>query len=468
MNNPLKFVVMTDTHYYSKRNWIAGNYNDLPPANDQLLRKYSEEIIKHTFEELIQDNETDIILISGDLTNNGEIKSHEEMRELLRKLKAGGKKIFVTTATHDYYNDYMPAFVPDENGNDVPVPQFTRDMLFDYYSEFGISNALSVHKESMSYVSQLTDGYRLLALNDDYGDPHCGYSDDCFNWIKEQVKKAQDDRQVIIAMTHHPLITPSVFYEIIGGTNLLHQRELRIEQFADMGIPFIMTGHSHIHNISSVTTKSGKVFYDISTAALVGFPPVYRKILFSPDEKKIDVKSVFVDNVKGIDTNGLTLTEYIKNLFLGSIEDAVENAVNDYDKFADFAISMSVSRDISYKYKFIIQKVAKFLNNLTFGKVWKFVRRTSGVSSFEIKPVYDKRVVPFIIDAASNLFKGDADVEKSSVEYRLAQALLQRADKLLKPFSKKLKSIGIDSVSSVIMPLIHNDGLPDSNATLRY
>ncbi len=50
----------------------------------------------------------------------------------------------------------------------------------------------------------------------------------------------------------NPLIAPSALYEIIGGDNLLYQRDLRIEQFADMGIPFIMTGHSHVHNIASV------------------------------------------------------------------------------------------------------------------------------------------------------------------------------------------------------------------------
>lgn len=369
MINPLKFVIMTDTHYYSKRNWIAGNYNDLPPANDQLLHKYSEEIVKHTFDELSRDDFTDIILISGDLSNNGEIKSHEEMRDALKKLKACGKKVFVTTATHDYHNDCMPSYVPDENNKEVAVPQLNRDELLDYYGEFGYNDAISTHKESMSYVTQLADGYRLLALNDDYGDPHCGYSDDCFEWIKEQIKKAQDDKQVIIAMTHHPLITPSALYEIIGGDNLLYQRDLRIEQFSEMGIPFIMTGHSHIHNISSVKTKSGKPFYDISTGSLIGYPPVYRKIEISPSNRKIDIKTVFVDNVTGIDTKGLTLTDYIKKLFLGSIEDAVENAVNDYEKFADFAVGMSVAKKTSYKYKFLIQKAAGFLNRLTFGKV---------------------------------------------------------------------------------------------------
>ncbi|MGN1420579.1 MAG: metallophosphoesterase family protein [Eubacterium sp.] len=468
MKKALNFTIISDTHYYSKRNWIAGNYNDFPPDNNQLLIKHSEEIIKHTFDELSRNLEIDAVLISGDLSKNGEITSHEEMRDALAKLKKRGKAVYVITATHDYNDGFSPSYGRDENNKDVPVEGLERNKLLDYYGEFGYNDAISVHEESMSYVAQLADGYRLLALNDDYGNPHCGYSDDCFEWIREQVKKAHEDGQFIVAMTHHPIISPSAFYQLIGGANMLHQHELRAEQFADTGIPFILTGHSHIHNISSIKSQKGNILYDISTAALTGFPPVYRNICISPDDKKIDIESHFVDQVHGIDTNGLSLTDYTKKLFLGAVADAVYNAENDYDKFADFAIGMSISKETSAKYKFFFQNGAKFFNRLTFGKVWKLVRFSSGVSAAEIQPVYEKKLVPFLIDVAANLYKGDADMEKSSAEYRVFEGVLKKADKLAKPFLKKLRNKGINSISSMVLPLMHNDGLPDANAILYY
>lgn len=465
---PLKFTIITDTHYYSKRNWIEGNYDDFPPDNSQLLMKYSEEIVKHTFNALTKNHDSDIVLISGDLSNNGEITSHEEMRDELFRLKKSGKKVYVITATHDYNDGFMPAYGRNKYNKEVPVPELEREELLDYYGEFGYNDAISVHEESMSYVAQLADGYRLLALNDDYGNPHCGYSNDCFEWIKKQVKKAYEDGQFVIAMTHHPVIAPSVLYQIIGANDMLYEHELRAEQFADMGIPFILTGHSHIHNISSIKSKKGNILYDISTGALTGFPPAYREIEVFPNDKKIDVKSIFVDNVNGIDTNGLSLTDYTKKLFLGSVADAVENAEKDYDQFADFAVGISISKEVSAKYRFLFQNGAKFINHLTFGKIWKLVRFSSKVSSAEIKAVKDKRIVPFIIDVAANLYKGDADVEKTSVEYRVAESFLRRLDTLAKPFAAKLKKIGIESICDTVLPLIHNDGLPDANAVLYY
>ena len=464
----LKFTIITDTHYYSKRNWIAGHYDDFPPENGQLLMKYSEEIVNHTFSTLSENDESDIILISGDLTNNGEISSHEEMRDALKALKNNGKRVYVITATHDYNDGFMPAYGRDENNNEVPVPELERNKLMDYYGEFGYNDAISVHEESFSYVAQLADGYRLLALNDDYGNPHCGYSDDCFEWIKEQVKKAYDDGQFLVTMTHHPVIAPSVFYKLIGANDMLDQHELRAKQFADMGLLFILTGHSHVHNISSITTDNGNTLYDISTGALTGFPPAYREIEILPDERKIDVKSIFVDHVSGFDTEGLTLTEYTKKLFLGSIADALENAENNYEAFMDFAVGISLSKEVTTKYKFIFQRAAKFLNHLTFGKVRKFVRFSCKVSSDEIKPIYDKKVVPFVIDVVANLYKGDGDIEKSSAEYKIAESVLKKLDKLSKPFSKQLKAIGLENISSAVLPLLYNDGIGDANAVLNY
>lgn len=464
----LKFTVLTDTHYYSKRNWIAGNYDDFPPESGQLLTKYSEEIVKSTFDKLCENDESNIVLISGDLTNNGEITSHEEMRDALKVLKSRGKKVYVITATHDYNDGFMPAFGRDENNKPVRVPELEREELMNYYGEFGYNDAISVHEESFSYVAQLTDGYRLLALNDDYGNPHCGYSDDCFEWIKQQVKKAYDDGQFMIAMTHHPVIAPSVFYKIIGANDMLDCYEVRAKQFADMGLPFILTGHSHVHNISSITTENGNTLYDISTGALTGFPPAYREIEILPDERKIDVKSIFVDDVSGFDTEGLTLTEYTKKHFLGSIVRALSDAENNYTGFQDFAVGMSISKEVTSKYKFIFQKAAKFLNHLTFGKVRKFVRFSSKVSADEIKPIYDKKVVPFAIDVVANLYKGDGNIEKSSAEYKIAESVLKKFDKLSKPFSKKLKKIGLENISSAVLPLMHKDGIGDADAVLNY
>lgn len=467
MSNGLEFTLISDTHYFSKKNFVDGFDRNKKPKHDQLFFSMSEEIVNHTFDILCKNDMPDIILISGDLTYNGEKSSHIEMKNALRKLKNNGKKVYVITATHDYTSPLMPTYGIDKNGNCVGVESVDRDELLEYYGEFGYNDAIAKHESTMSYVAQLADGYRLFALNDDYGDPNCGFSEELMKWISEQAQSARKDGQYIVAMTHHPLVPPSPLFTAVAKGDMLCDFELRSKQLCELGVDFILTGHTHMHNIS-YCNEGNKRFYDISTAALTGFPPYYRQIVLDKDKRKMDIKTVRVDNVDGIDTNSLSLENYTKNLFLGAVSDALYDAEYDYEKFADFAVGVSVSKDTSRKYKPVFQRVARFLNRMTFGKVWRFIRFSSGVGKNEISKIYDKKVVPYAIDIAANLYKGDGNIPTSSVEYRMTYALLKKLDRLIAPFSKKLNAIGISSISEAVLPLINRGKNSDSDAVIYF
>ena len=55
----------------------------------------------------------------------------------------------------------------------------------------------------------------------------------------------------------------------------------------DLGFDFVLTGHTHMHNISYCKIGNKK-FYDISTAALTGCPPYYRQIVLNKEQKKAE------------------------------------------------------------------------------------------------------------------------------------------------------------------------------------
>lgn len=80
----------------------------------------------------------------------------------------------------------MPTYGIDKNDKYIEVESVKRTQLLKYYGDFGYNNAIAKHKSTMSYVAQLADGYRLFALNDDYGDPDCGFSDELMNWVKQK------------------------------------------------------------------------------------------------------------------------------------------------------------------------------------------------------------------------------------------------------------------------------------------
>ncbi|MDY3812230.1 metallophosphoesterase family protein, partial [Eubacterium sp.] len=210
-NEPLKVQVITDVHYYSRKLGVEGKAYDKMESKSQMVIKDSPYVIKRGFDMLCEDKSTDIVLLSGDVTHDGEMDSHIEFIEMLRELKNRGKRVYVITATHDYQDNGIAYACRGDERVEVPAVGDRHD-LWEMYYDFGPSEAIATHKESMSYVVQLAPGYRLFALNDDTnykpeGESGSGFSDDCMKWILEQLEDAKKNDQYVIAMTHHPMIS---------------------------------------------------------------------------------------------------------------------------------------------------------------------------------------------------------------------------------------------------------------------
>ena len=97
----MKLYIMTDLHYYSRRNWKCDPYS-VPRVNDQMQFRESEEILREAFDAVLADKECHTVLLTGDLTRNGEIVSHEDLIKILEEYTAKGLKILAFTSTHDY------------------------------------------------------------------------------------------------------------------------------------------------------------------------------------------------------------------------------------------------------------------------------------------------------------------------------------------------------------------------------
>ena len=341
------------------------------------------------------------------------------------------------------------------------------------YYEFGPNEAISTHKESMSYVVQLAPGYRLFALNDDTnykpeGEHGSGFSDDCMQWILEQLKDAQEQDQYVIAMTHHPMIAPSPFYAIIGKGDMQRNHETTRETFADAGLHCMLTGHTHVHNISSIVTKKGNVFYDIACGAMIGCPPVMRTITFDPAHAKIDVDTTVIKEVPGLDTGGKPFDEYMKGFFFGMISEVIWAMGNDIDRLAEMTPAFSIPGEKVKKLAWIIKPIGKFLNKLTFKKIWKICKKESGLTKADIADIADHKVVDFILELVQNLYCGDSPYGPETREYKLTCACLNVIDSFLNTIHFSIGKIlkGAASVRSLVEPLLWNPGFCDAKDTL--
>jgi hypothetical protein len=90
-----------------------------------------------------------VVLVSGDLTKDGEFISHQDVTNHLAQLKAAGAKVFVCPGNHDVNNPHAASY----NGAvATPVPSISAADFAALYSEFGYKDALARDPNSLSYV----------------------------------------------------------------------------------------------------------------------------------------------------------------------------------------------------------------------------------------------------------------------------------------------------------------------------
>ena len=101
----LRIAVMSDLHYLSP-DMIAGTEDFEHALNsDRKLLKESSAILYEKFEQVRADK-PDILLVSGDLTKDGEQECHAALAKQLQQLQQDipGLKIYVINGNHDIRN----------------------------------------------------------------------------------------------------------------------------------------------------------------------------------------------------------------------------------------------------------------------------------------------------------------------------------------------------------------------------
>lgn len=436
----LKFYLLTDTHYFEESLGAEGKAYEEYMKTEAFYLKESSTINKAVFKKLKEDKETEIIIIPGDLSKDGEYESHKSLIKELNELKESGKKIFVLTACHDY-NEFGRSYKNDEF---VPVKGTEFKELYDLYYEFGYKQALSVDEETLSYVAEITPEVRLLALNCDSKNETKGTIDErLLNWAKEQLDNAQKVGTRVIAMCHYPVIPSVPVFDLVGDAHVKNWREIATF-LADNGVELVLTGHMHIQSINEFVTENGNKIYDICTATTVGTPGKYRKIEIS-EAGKTDIKSIPVCDFP------------------------IPDEFSSCEEFFDWRFKYSVKNKInkileggSGLVKILKKLGKKVLNSIKLKTLARllFIRIDKSLKNIKL--------MDFAGEIATAIFKGDMPYIKGTPEYDAISKALKRLGFILKKIEPKLSKNGvrIDLTDMLLNTIGNNKGYSDNNAVI--
>lgn len=305
----LTLFTTTDTHYLSKKLTDGGPaFQKFLAAGDGKQLGYSDEMIS-AFANDIQIQHPDVAIISGDLTNNGEKQSHQDLAKQLKAIESStGTRVYVIPGNHDLLNPWARKFKGEH--------QYTTESIGakefrDIYSSFGYDEALSQDKDSLSYLAAPSDDLWLLMLdtNQYLNNSELGYPQldgrltaSTLKWIDECGTLAAKSGAQIVAVMHHSLLDHS---KLIQEGFTINNNEKVIDTLLRNGITTAFSGHIHIQDISSYQQNS-KQIYDIANSALSVFPHQFGILKYSATNRTMDYTTAPLNMELWAKANGST------------------------------------------------------------------------------------------------------------------------------------------------------------------
>ncbi len=315
------FWVISDTHL------IADSLHDHGQAFSQMQKTsqgkdlYYQETALSAFVRMAQKKKPAAIIVTGDVTFNGERVSAEKFAEIFKPLEE--TQLLVLPGNHDIYDGWAREFRGKKQYYAGQIsPRMWRNIFKTSYK-----NAVSVDDESLAYSVQLNPDYLLiLADSNDYGKEEATTAPatagflgrEQRRWIKAQLQYASENNLQVIFCMHHNLYAHNP--AVNKGYVVDDYRELR-KLLAQYNVKLVFSGHIHAQNI--MLPQDPCPATEVVTASFCSNDQGYGVVKVSPKEVSytchhFKMKDYLTDKEK----QNWTLThfhDYLENIQLGTI-----------------------------------------------------------------------------------------------------------------------------------------------------
>ena len=273
-------------------------------ANSKTMQELSATMLDLLVEKILT-QKPDILLITGDLTKDGEVESHHYVRERLDRIRNAGIKVYVIPGNHD--RGFMERALVYANDTSTVAEQFNNATFAEFYKDYGYGNDTQRFDETtLNYVVEPIPGLTIIGLDTAIW---CWYNTGAVEWACQQAIEARKKGNVPILMQHHPLMPhyycQDEIFELSVPEDYLEARE----QFANAGIRAVLSGHTHASDIARYTSTEGNDIFDISVGCPISYPCDYRVLKLDGQTLKVTTPSL-CDDMNLQDKNFSSDAEY--------------------------------------------------------------------------------------------------------------------------------------------------------------
>lgn len=308
-----KMVVLTDPHVMAPELLVSEGsaWTDFM-ASERKLTDYSQQLFDVMIERIKTDIRPGLVLITGDLTKDGEQLSHEYVISQLDVLRAEGIRILVIPGNHDRGENADAVYFDGDYTS--PADVATDEWFAEQYENYGYGSDSERESTTLTYACEPLNG--LVVIGIDSGVDGV-VSETTLDWVTEKAQAARNSGKRVIAMMHHPLIPHFSGVDNFVGTAVVENYETVRNTLADAGIRVVFTGHFHTSDIAMDKNEDlTEEIYDVNTGSLISYPCDYRVVTLSNNLTEMSITTGHITEL----TSGDDFAETAKT----RLEDAVE------------------------------------------------------------------------------------------------------------------------------------------------
>ena len=258
---------------------------------------YSQPI----FDALVNKIETahpDLVLITGDLTKDGEVLSHDYVVKGLQRWKAAGIPTLVIPGNHDFGTNKSFYYDGDKQTDAEVLDLDGYKEKYDGFGYFDHESPAQKPFSDLSYWQEPIDGLIVIGL-----DSHTGsISESDVEEACRRIKWARHDGYEVIVMMHHSLIPHFYKEDSFKKDILVEDHEEIKEKLVEAGAHIVISGHFHTSDIArDYNSDMSKSIVDISTGSTISYPCDYRILTYDPETKDIKVATESVTTLESVE-----------------------------------------------------------------------------------------------------------------------------------------------------------------------
>lgn len=332
---PPMIVVASDVHYYSPELTDYGEaFEKMQKRDDGKLANYIPQLFD-AFTAEMESLKPSCVILSGDLTLNGEKAGHEALAKKLLTLEEKGVKVLVIPGNHDINNYASASYFGKER---KPADIVAAGEFYDIYHPFGYDQARSRDENSLSYVYELDEKNWLLMLDSAQYEPinKVGgrIKGETLVWMKKQLEEAKTQEITVITVGHHNLLKESILYPT--DCTLENSQEV-IGLLESYQVPLYISGHLHLQRTKKHKSQPGERegAYHISEVVADSFaisPFQYGLLKWTADGRLVyttretDVEH-WAEETGSLDENLLHFKEYGMNFLTEVVSGQISNKI---------------------------------------------------------------------------------------------------------------------------------------------